>query len=168
MSHRLRRVHACLVLAVASLSTHVAHAQPATMPAASQPATLRLPNMPLHDPFILAHAPSKTYYLYTSNVPRLTGVKAAGYHVDQAVGNADVHLNLRVALHEDRHDRFQQERHRISKNIDPHTSGGRIAEPVEVVCSLAHRLQRAFYRRSKFFPGRREGHAARGPVKEPG
>ncbi len=37
-----------------------------------------LPEMPLHDPFILAYAPTKTYYLYTSNVPSLTQVKRVG------------------------------------------------------------------------------------------
>lgn len=34
---------------------------------------LRLPDMPLHDPYILAHAESRTYYLYTSNLPRMSG-----------------------------------------------------------------------------------------------
>ena len=42
------------------------------------PASLRLPEMPLHDPWILAHAPTKTYHLYTTNVPRLTGESRAG------------------------------------------------------------------------------------------
>jgi len=37
-----------------------------------------LPDMPLHDPFILAFAPTKTYYLYTSNVSSLTQVKHVG------------------------------------------------------------------------------------------
>ncbi len=37
-----------------------------------------LPQMPLHDPFILAYAPTKTYYLYTSNVPQLTHVQRVG------------------------------------------------------------------------------------------
>jgi len=37
-----------------------------------------LPQMPLHDPFILAYAPTKTYYLYTSNVPSLTQQKRVG------------------------------------------------------------------------------------------
>jgi len=36
-------------------------------------ATLTMPDMPLHDPFILADAATRTYYLYTSNNPRLTG-----------------------------------------------------------------------------------------------
>jgi beta-xylosidase len=34
--------------------------------------------MPLHDPWIVAHAPSKTYYLYTSNVRRMTGERRSG------------------------------------------------------------------------------------------
>ena len=47
-------------------------------PALAQEAPMELPAMPLHDPFILAYAPAKTYYLYTSNVPALTGVKRVG------------------------------------------------------------------------------------------
>ena len=34
---------------------------------------LRLPDMPLHDPWIVADTQSRTYYLYTSNDPRMTG-----------------------------------------------------------------------------------------------
>ena len=45
---------------------------------APEAAAMTLPDMPLHDPFILAYAPTKTYYLYTSNVPPLTGVKRTG------------------------------------------------------------------------------------------
>lgn len=45
---------------------------------AGEPAMRQLPDMPLHDPFIVAHAPSKTYYLYTSNIPEMTGVQRAG------------------------------------------------------------------------------------------
>jgi hypothetical protein len=41
-------------------------------------ATMELPQMPLHDPFILAYKPTKTYYLYTSNVPMLTHVQRTG------------------------------------------------------------------------------------------
>lgn len=40
--------------------------------------SLRLPNMPLHDPFILAHRPTRTYYLYTSNRSRMTGTSGVG------------------------------------------------------------------------------------------
>src|SRR5882724_4383542 len=39
---------------------------------------LHLPEIRLHDPWILAHAPSKTYYLYTSNNGRATGVNRPG------------------------------------------------------------------------------------------
>lgn len=37
------------------------------------PEGMRLPDMPLHDPFILADATTHTYYLYTSNIPGLSG-----------------------------------------------------------------------------------------------
>lgn len=40
--------------------------------------TLTLLNMPLHDPWILANAADKTYYLYTSNVARMSGISGAG------------------------------------------------------------------------------------------
>lgn len=40
--------------------------------------SLRLPDMPLHDPYILAHKETRTYYLYTSNLPRMTGVNGVG------------------------------------------------------------------------------------------
>lgn len=39
---------------------------------------MRLPNMPLHDPFILADEETKTYYLYTSNNGRMTGTRGVG------------------------------------------------------------------------------------------
>jgi beta-xylosidase len=39
---------------------------------------LHLPDMPLHDPWIVAYAPTKTYYLYTSNVGRMTGAMRPG------------------------------------------------------------------------------------------
>jgi hypothetical protein len=39
---------------------------------------LQLPDMPLHDPFIYADAETDTYYLYTSNIPSMTGVSAVG------------------------------------------------------------------------------------------
>lgn len=41
-------------------------------------APLRLPAMPLHDPYVLAHQPTRTYYLYTSNDPRLSGTPSVG------------------------------------------------------------------------------------------
>jgi beta-xylosidase len=47
---------------------------------AAEPETpsLKLPEMPLHDPFIVAHEPTQTYYLYTSNIGRMTGVSGVG------------------------------------------------------------------------------------------
>ena len=41
-------------------------------------AMLTLPEMPLHDPWILANEADQTYYLYTSNVPAMSGVQGAG------------------------------------------------------------------------------------------
>lgn len=46
--------------------------------AKGQSAEMLLPQMPLHDPYILAYAPTKTYYLYTSNVASLTGEHRVG------------------------------------------------------------------------------------------
>ncbi|RRA49052.1 glycoside hydrolase family 43 protein [Acidipila sp. EB88] len=46
--------------------------------AKAQEYSLTFPVMPLHDPFILADQASKTYFLYTSNVPALTGEKRRG------------------------------------------------------------------------------------------
>lgn len=46
--------------------------------AAEPAASLLLPDMPVHDPFIVAHEPSHTYYLYTSNVPRMSGADGRG------------------------------------------------------------------------------------------
>ncbi len=54
---------------LAALPTFAAHAGEAT---------LHLPEMPLHDPWILAHGPSHTYYLYTKNEPKMTGEKGIG------------------------------------------------------------------------------------------
>lgn len=42
------------------------------------PTPLHLKDMPLHDPYILAHEASHTYYLYTSNVPKMSGVTGIG------------------------------------------------------------------------------------------
>src|SRR5207248_10787074 len=50
---------------------------------------LRLPAMPLHDPWILAHAPTRTYYLYTSNVRRMTGQARAGTMVYKSADLSD-------------------------------------------------------------------------------
>ena len=39
---------------------------------------LRLPDMPLHDPFVVADAETRTYHLYTSNEPSVSGVEGVG------------------------------------------------------------------------------------------
>jgi beta-xylosidase len=57
---------------VLMLACHSAQAQGAG------DATLTLPNMPLHDPWMLANEADKTYYLYTSNLPAMSGVQGAG------------------------------------------------------------------------------------------
>lgn len=49
-----------------------------SIPAVSQQATLELPQMPLHDPWMLADQSTHTYYLYTSNVPSLSKTAGAG------------------------------------------------------------------------------------------
>ncbi|MFI6851177.1 glycoside hydrolase family 43 protein [Streptomyces sp. NPDC050416] len=39
---------------------------------------MRLPDMPLHDPFVVADEPTHTYHLYTSNDPSVSGVDGTG------------------------------------------------------------------------------------------
>ncbi len=39
---------------------------------------LRLPEIPIHDPWILAHAETKTYYLYTAARPQIVGTNRSG------------------------------------------------------------------------------------------
>lgn len=39
---------------------------------------MRLPDMPLHDPFVVADEETRTYYLYTSNDPSVSGVEGTG------------------------------------------------------------------------------------------
>ncbi len=58
--------HLLAACALFGLATAV-HAEP-----------LRLPDMPLHDPFIVADAKTRTYYLYTSNVPGESGTCGIG------------------------------------------------------------------------------------------
>ena len=67
-----------LAVFVCAVLASIASGQiPATQPTTA-PATMQLPQMPLHDPWIVADASTKTYYLYTSNIPRLTGVQHRG------------------------------------------------------------------------------------------
>ncbi|GAA4988209.1 glycoside hydrolase family 43 protein [Actinopolymorpha pittospori] len=51
----------------------------AAAPARAEAAELmRLPDMPLHDPYIVADKQTRTYYLYTSNVSSVSGVQGTG------------------------------------------------------------------------------------------
>jgi hypothetical protein len=61
-----------MALALALTWAAVAPA-PAAAQGAPADAPLLLPNMPLHDPFIVADEASRTYYLFTRNEPRMTG-----------------------------------------------------------------------------------------------
>lgn len=71
----------CLVLSQQTLTAQ-SSAAPATPSANTSVAPMRqdlhLSEMPVHDPWILAYAPTKTYYLYTSNNARITGVSRPG------------------------------------------------------------------------------------------
>jgi beta-xylosidase len=60
-----------LVLALSGVEGGQAMAAPAAAP-------LHLAEMPLHDPYILAHEASRTYYLYTSNIQRMSGAPGVG------------------------------------------------------------------------------------------
>lgn len=72
-------------LALASSAIAQAPAAP-QQPAAQRPLVgwddpntpLALPNMPLHDPYMVADKASGTYYLFTSNQARLTGTPGLG------------------------------------------------------------------------------------------
>lgn len=74
--------------AVFAVGATDAFAQSPSAPVEGAPATntvpgrmaqnLRLPEIRLHDPWMLAYAPTKTYYLYTSNDGRATGVRRPG------------------------------------------------------------------------------------------
>ncbi|MEE4454206.1 glycoside hydrolase family 43 protein [Novosphingobium resinovorum] len=62
------------LLGLIPASSGTADAQAEAPPAAS----LLLPQMPLHDPWIVADPATRTYYLYTRNEPALTGDKRLG------------------------------------------------------------------------------------------
>ncbi|MDC7685081.1 glycoside hydrolase family 43 protein [Asticcacaulis sp. BYS171W] len=70
MSTRRTLLHMAAALAVPSTLT--------TSLVAQDTAPLTLPDMPLHDPWIVADAAPRTYYLYTSNRERMSGQKGIG------------------------------------------------------------------------------------------
>jgi beta-xylosidase len=71
-----------LAAVLAALTAALAACTPAPTPAPPAPAqaeaALRLPDMPLHDPFIVADPSTRTYHLFTSNEARMTGVEGVG------------------------------------------------------------------------------------------
>jgi len=67
-----------LVGAGAAALTTRAAAQPAGQPFTPPKEPMALPDMPLHDPFVLADRETLTYYLYTGSNARLTGVRGVG------------------------------------------------------------------------------------------
>ena len=76
--HRLTTLSAIL-LCCAIPAMAQAQQPPTTSQSAPQAeATLQLPAMHLHDPFIVADQASRTYYLYTSNVPGMSGECGVG------------------------------------------------------------------------------------------
>lgn len=77
MTAARRAAAAVASMLVGLLAASAAAQVPATRPTTA-PAVMRLPEMPLHDPWIVANAADRTYYLYTTNVPSLTGVADAG------------------------------------------------------------------------------------------
>ena len=65
------------VLAVLAVLAAGCAAGPGTSPPVAE-AVLRMPEMPLHDPFIVADARTRTYHLFTSNEPSMTGAEGVG------------------------------------------------------------------------------------------
>lgn len=45
---------------------------------------MRLPDMPLHDPFVVADEATRTYHLYTSNDPSVSGMEGVGTMVHRS------------------------------------------------------------------------------------
>src|SRR4051812_6229221 len=83
MNHTARRssMGVAAFLVFTALCAHPAIAQPASQSATRPIAPrqgLRLADFAVHDPWILAHEPSRTYYLYTSASPRVTGMDRFG------------------------------------------------------------------------------------------
>jgi hypothetical protein len=76
------RTGLAMMLAVASASLMAAGPPPAppSIGPTDQPADapLRLPEMPLHDPFIVADPATQTYYLFTSDDAAMTGSRRPG------------------------------------------------------------------------------------------
>lgn len=67
-----------LVGAAAAAFAARAVAQPVEQPYVAPTEPMHFPDMPLHDPFVVADKETQTYYLYTSSSYRMTGVRGVG------------------------------------------------------------------------------------------
>ena len=77
-----------LFLWLAMLGAAVALAAPSTSGTSGTSASLTLPDMPLHDPWIVADKASRTYWLFTSNRSAVSGVAGEQGDVHTAAGVA--------------------------------------------------------------------------------
>lgn len=68
----MKPLHAAIGLSLGAMMLTASAAPHHPRPSAVS-APLRLPDMPLHDPWIVADKASGTYYLYTTNIPKMTG-----------------------------------------------------------------------------------------------
>jgi beta-xylosidase len=78
MTHRRSLLGLCLLLAATATASPSLAQTTAARASAVPTGPMRMADMPLHDPFVVADKASRTYYLYTSNNPRLTGVAGVG------------------------------------------------------------------------------------------
>lgn len=76
--HRLTTLSAILLCCAIPAMAQAQQPPAPSQPAPQAEATLQLPAMHLHDPFIVADQASRTYYLYTSNVPGMSGECGVG------------------------------------------------------------------------------------------
>lgn len=71
----IKALQLALLLATATAAPALAWQQPAP---SAQVTPMRLPDMPLHDPWIVADAKEGLYRLYTANVPSVSGTPGLG------------------------------------------------------------------------------------------
>lgn len=67
-----------IVTSAAAPATSATESPAPTTPAPTKPASLTLPDMPLHDPWIVADAEAGLYRLYTSNIAAVSGTPGLG------------------------------------------------------------------------------------------
>ncbi|WP_260928071.1 glycoside hydrolase family 43 protein [Novosphingobium sp. 9] len=70
-----------VALVLAGLGASLAAGASPPRVSSAKAAPLRLPDMPLHDPWIVADKASGTYYLYTSNIAKMSGDPRLGIMV---------------------------------------------------------------------------------------